>query len=211
MTVVTAHSVEYKKIVFATANSHKLSEAERILTEFRVLSPLDFGISEDVEETGSTLEENSLLKARFIYSKTHCACFADDTGLEVDALGGAPGVMTARYAGPQHDNAANMAKLLSELASAGGDRKARFRTVVTLILEDGSEHQFCGLMHGHIALQKSGANGFGYDPVFVPDFLANGCGPNTEGLSLAEYSDSDKDAISHRGAALRLMRDFLKS
>lgn len=200
------------KIIFATANRGKLREAGEILGEgWELVTPADMGIMEDVEETGETLLENSLLKASFINGKTGLDCFADDTGLEVDALGGAPGVHTARYAGEGHDFQANMDKLLAELGDSP-DRSARFRSVVTLIYK-GERHFFDGTLEGRIALSKSGCGGFGYDPVFIPDEIPFPDGtvvPNDEGLTLAEIPEEDKNAISHRGKALRKMALFLK-
>ena len=200
------------KIIFATANRGKLREAGEILGEgWELVTPADMGITEDVEETGETLLENSLLKASFINGKTGFDCFADDTGLEVDALGGAPGVHTARYAGEGHDFQANMDKLLAELGDSP-DRSARFRSVVTLIYK-GERHFFDGTLEGRIALSKSGCGGFGYDPVFIPDEIPFPDGtvvPNDEGLTLAEIPEEDKNAISHRGKALRKMALFLK-
>ncbi len=207
------------KLVFATGNKGKLREAGEILgSEFELLSSAQAGITEDVEETGLTLEENSILKAEFIYSRTGLDCFADDTGLEVDALGGAPGVFTARYAGEGCCFDDNMNKLLAELAAldeatkAGftGEpsavpsvpRTARFRSVVTLIL-NGEKHFFEGVMEGRIALQKAGCGGFGYDPVFIADAYPD--------RTVAELPEDVKNAISHRGQALRAMAAWLKS
>ena len=192
-----------RKIVFATANRGKLREAAEILgPDFEVLSPADLGIDGDVEENGTSLKENSLIKARHIYALTGMDCFADDTGLEVDALGGAPGIYSARYAGEGHDSEANMARLLSELGKLGPDagRSARFRTVVTLIL-GGKEYFFDGTLEGRIATERSGSGGFGYDPVFIPD--------EYPGMTLAEISEEQKNAISHRGKALRAMSSWL--
>ena len=194
------------KIVFSTGNRGKLREASEILGEgFELCTPADFGITEDIPETGRTLEENSLQKARYIYERKGCDCFADDTGLEVDALGGAPGVYTARYAGPSKDFSANMDKVLSELAelekkNPSLSRRARFRSVVTLI-KDGQVHQFEGTMEGEIARSKSGRGGFGYDPIFIPD--------EYPGLTAADITEEQKNAISHRGKALRAMADWL--
>jgi non-canonical purine NTP pyrophosphatase, rdgB/HAM1 family len=194
------------KIVFATGNRGKLREASEILGEgFELFTPADFGIDEDIPETGTTLQENSLQKAEYIFSRKGCNCFADDTGLEVDALGGAPGVYTARYAGEAKDFNANMDKVLSELAALESDgteisRKARFKSVVTLIL-DGRVHQFEGVMEGTIAREKSGRGGFGYDPIFIPD--------EYPGLTAADISEEEKNEISHRGKALRAMATFL--
>ncbi|MBQ2566288.1 MAG: RdgB/HAM1 family non-canonical purine NTP pyrophosphatase [Bacteroidales bacterium] len=200
------------KIIFATANKGKLREAGEILGNgWELVSPAEMGITEDIEETGETLKDNSLLKATCIHEKTGLDCFADDTGLEVDALGGAPGVHTARYAGEGHDFQANMDKLLAELGDSPS-RTARFRSVVTLIL-DGKAFFFDGRLEGRIAFSKSGNGGFGYDPVFIPDELPSNDGglvPNTDNLTLADIPEEDKNAISHRGKALRMMAAFLK-
>lgn len=194
------------KIVFATGNRGKLREASEILGEgFELYTPSDFGIDEDIPETGETLEENSLQKARYIFDRKGCNCFSDDTGLEVEALGGAPGVYTARYAGESKDFNSNMDKVLSELETLEKEgvpisRKARFRSVVTLIL-DGVVHQFEGIMDGEIARKKSGNGGFGYDPIFMPY--------EYPGLTAADISEEQKNEISHRGKALRAMAAFL--
>lgn len=199
------------KLVFATANKGKLREAVEILgTGVEVLSPADLGVDAEVEETGSTLEENSRLKAETLYARAGMDCFADDTGLEVEALGGAPGVMSARYAASfgdgaaSHDNDANMSRLLAELSRLGEgvSRKARFRTVVTLVL-DGEMHAFEGIVDGRIAVDRAGNGGFGYDPVFIPDGFG--------GKTLAEMSEDEKNGISHRGRALRAMAEYLES
>ena len=198
------------KIIFATGNAGKLREASEVLgPEYEIVSPASLGITEDIPETGSTLQENSLQKARYLFERTGLPCFADDTGLEVDALGGAPGIYSARYAGPGHDHDANMAKLLAELEirrseSANDDmsRRARFRTVVTLILADGEPHFFEGTCEGSIATARRGSGGFGYDPVFLPDAYP--------GRTLAEVSEAEKNAVSHRGRAIRAMADWLK-
>ena len=190
------------KILFATANRGKLREAAEVLGPgFEIVSPLDLGITEDIPETGSTLQENSLQKAQYIFDRTGLPCFADDTGLEVDALGGAPGIYSARYAGPGHDSEANMDKLLAELIRLD-DRRARFRTVVTLILADGQPRFFEGVCEGSIAREKSGCGGFGYDPVFLPDAYP--------GRTLAEVSEEEKNAVSHRGKAIRAMAEWLR-
>ena len=190
------------KIIFASANPGKIREASEILGEgYEIISAREAGITEDIPETGNTIRDNSLQKAMYIYEKTRCDCFADDTALEVDALGGAPGVHTARYGGEQKDFNANMDRLLRELEGKD-DRKARFHTCVTLIL-GGQVHFFDGIMDGSIATAKSGNGGFGYDPVFLPE----GCG----GLSAAEIGEEHKNAISHRGRALRKMAEFVKS
>ena len=211
------------KIVFATANAGKLREAAEVLgPDFEIVSLAQAGITEDIPETGNTLQENSLQKARYLFERTGLACFADDTGLEVDALGGAPGIYSARYAGPGHDHQANMDKLLKELAildnnrgafppdplrhdapTASVSRRARFRTVVTLILADGQPHFFEGTCEGSIAPAKRGSGGFGYDPVFLPDAYP--------GRTLAEVSEAEKNAVSHRGQAIRAMAAWLKN
>lgn len=188
------------KIVFATANKGKIREASEILGPgFEVVSPADLGIFDDIEETGSTFRENSLIKAEYICRKTGLDCFADDSGLCVDALGGAPGVHSARYATDGHDFEANIAKLLAELGD-NQQRKARFRCVVTLLVA-GVPHFFEGTCEGSIAFSKAGCGGFGYDPVFIPDAWPD--------RTLAELSPDDKNAISHRGQALRLMSAWL--
>ena len=190
------------RIIFATANRGKLREAAEVLGPgFEVVSPADLGITEDIPETGATLQENSLQKAQYLFDRTGLPCFADDTGLEVDALGGAPGIYSARYAGPGHDSEANMDKLLAELIRLD-DRRARFRTVVTLILADGQPHFFEGCCEGSIAREKSGCGGFGYDPVFLPDAYP--------GRTLAEVSEEEKNAVSHRGKAIRAMAEWLR-
>ena len=191
------------KIIFATGNKGKLREAAEILGGgFTLLSPADMGITEDIEETGDTLQENSVIKADYIHARTGMDCFADDTGLEVDALEGAPGVHSARYATDGHDFDANIDKLLAELAKHPGEpRTARFRSVVTLVFK-GEYHFFEGTLEGIIALARRGTNGFGYDPVFIPyDYPDN---------TVAELDDETKNAISHRGKALRAMAEWLR-
>lgn len=189
------------KIIFATANKGKIREAAEILGPgFEIVSPADLGIFDDVEETGSTFRENSLIKAQYVWRRTGLECFADDSGLEVDALGGAPGIYSARYASPGHDFDANISKLLAELGDTR-NRKARFVCVVTL-LTGGIPHYFEGSCEGSIALRKSGNGGFGYDPVFVPDAWPD--------LTMAQISEEQKNSISHRGEALRKMAEWLK-
>lgn len=187
------------KIVFATNNAHKLSEVSSALGEgFTLVTPREVGIEEDIPEEQPTLEGNALQKARYIHSRTSMNCFADDTGLEVDALGGAPGVHSARYASDGHDFKANNKLLLKNLEGVG-NRRARFRTVIALIL-DGKEYLFEGIVNGHIVQQESGSEGFGYDPLFIPE----GCIK-----TFAEMSQQEKNAISHRGRAVRKLADFL--
>ena len=205
------------KIVFATGNRGKLREAAEILGDgFELSTPADFGITEDIPETGSTLMANSLQKAVYLYDRCGCDCFADDTGLEVDALGGAPGVYTARYAGEGKDFNANMDKVLYELQVAECEvnmaagmglhvkkvsRRARFKSVITLIVH-GQKKFFEGTLEGVIAREKSGNGGFGYDPIFIADEFP--------GMTLAEISEEQKNDISHRGKALRAMAAWLK-
>lgn len=216
------------KIVFATGNSGKLREAQEILGEgFELVTPAEMGITEEIPETGTTLRANSIQKADYIKTRCGCNCFADDTGLEVDILGGAPGIHSARYATDGHDFEANMNKLLLEMARAEKEaslaskyigsvkmsRNARFKTVVTLLL-DGRMLFFDGVVEGKISLVKTGDKGFGYDPVFIPNEIPSESGsliPNTCKLSMAELSDEAKNAISHRGKAMRAMADYLHS
>ena len=194
------------ELVFATGNPGKLREAAEILGEgFELVTPAQVGIPEDIPEDGNTLRDNSRQKADYIYEKTGLDCFADDTGLEVDILGGAPGVETARYAGPQKNPSDNIEKLLAEMARREKEtgqtlRGARFRTSVTLIL-GGAHYYFDGIMEGDIARQRHGEGGFGYDPVFVPEGYT---------VTAAELSEEEKNAISHRGKALRAMAQFLQ-
>ena len=204
------------KIVFATGNVGKLRAASEILgAGFELVSLADVGIMEDIPETGKTLRANSLQKAQYLYEKLGCNCFADDTGLEVDALGGAPGVYTARYAGDDNDFNKNMDKVLYELGVLEGEarmaealgikvrkvsRRARFKSVVTLII-DGKIQVFEGALEGVIAREKSGNGGFGYDPIFIAD--------EYPGLTLADISEEEKNSISHRGKALRAMAAWL--
>lgn len=193
------------EIIFATGNQHKVTEAQKALgNSFTLIMPKELGLTEDIPENGDTLQANAIEKAEYLWKKFGKSCFADDTGLEVDALDGAPGVYTARYAGPDKGSDANMEKLLAELekaAKAGKvSRKARFRTVVALII-DGELQIFNGVLEGEIALQRSGSEGFGYDPVFIP------CGYSK---TLAEISLDEKNAISHRGKAVRALAEYLK-
>ena len=195
------------KLTFATGNSGKLREASEILGEgFELVSLAQVGILEDIPETGDTLKENSIQKAVYLYDRLGCACFADDTGLEVDALGGAPGVYTARYAGDDKDFNKNMDKVLAELAKleekGETSRRARFKSVITLII-NGEQHLFEGTLEGVIAREKSGNGGFGYDPIFIAD--------EYPGLTLADITEEQKNDISHRGKALRAMAEWLKS
>lgn len=188
------------KLVFATNNSHKLEEVRQILGDrFEVLSLNDIGCHEDIPETADTFQGNVLQKARFVKEHYGYDCFADDTGLEVKTLGGAPGVHSARYAG-DHDSEANMTKLLSELEKKS-DRSAQFRTVIALIL-NGQEVLFEGIVTGKIAQERHyGDGGFGYDPIFVPDGYTE---------TFSQMSSQGKNLISHRGRAVRKLADYLK-
>lgn len=190
------------KIVFATNNQHKLSEIRQILGDrVEVLSLQDIGCDVDIPETGTTLEENALQKAQYVYDHYHLDVFADDTGLEVDALDGAPGVYSARYAGGEgHDSEANMTKLLKELNGID-NRKARFRTVIALI-QQGEVHEFEGIVNGEIIRERRGGEGFGYDPIFRPDGYE---------LTFAELGTDIKNQISHRSRATKKLCAFLQN
>lgn len=190
-----------KTIVFATNNAHKLEEIRHILGDrYDVRSLNDIGCHEDIPEDFDTLEENSRQKAEYIFRKYGLTCFADDTGLEVDALGGAPGVHSARYAeGTDHDSEANMRKLLRELGD-NPNRTARFRTVITLI-ENDKTSLFVGVVEGRIAYEKSGTGGFGYDPIFIPEGYDQ---------SFACLGADIKNTISHRARAVQKLSDYLK-
>ena len=189
-----------RTLVFATHNLHKLREVHDMFPagEMELVGLTDLGQTAPLPETADTLQGNALQKARFVKAHYGYDCFADDTGLEVEALGGAPGVYSARYAGEDCDSAANVRKLLAALADAP-NRRARFRTVIALVM-DGREHLFEGVVTGRIATEGHGAGGFGYDPVFVPDGYDR---------SFAELSADEKNAISHRGRAVRRLVEFL--
>ena len=188
------------KIVFATNNAHKLDEVRQVVGEkFEIVSLRECGIVEEIPENEPTLEGNALAKARFIYERTGFNCFADDTGLEVDALGGEPGVRSARYATDGHDDEANKRLLLERLQGVE-NRAAQFRTAVALIL-GGKEYLFEGIVRGEIALEQHGEGGFGYDPLFFPE---------GGDLTFAQMSSKEKNAISHRGRAVRKLAEFLQ-
>ena len=190
------------KIVFATNNKHKLEEIKDILgKDFEIVSLDEIGCHEDIPETGLTLEENARQKSSYVVEHYGQNCFADDTGLEVDALKGEPGVHSARYAeGTDHDSEANMRKLLSKMANVK-DRTARFRTVISLII-NGVEHQFEGRVEGRIATEKHGKEGFGYDPIFIPEGYDK---------SFAELGEEVKNQISHRARAVKKLAEYLSS
>lgn len=188
------------KLVFATNNRHKLDEVRAIVGDrVEVLSLNDIGCHDDIPETADTLQGNALIKARYIYEKFGVDCFADDTGLEVEALDGAPGVYSARYAGEECDSEANMKKLLQNLTGKS-NRNAQFRTVIALIIK-GEEKLFNGIVKGTITEEKRGDSGFGYDPVFVPEGFSE---------SFAQMSGDMKNSISHRYRATRELSNYLK-
>lgn len=187
------------KLIFATNNAHKLSEVQAVLgPSFELVTPRMCGIEEEIPETAETLEGNARQKARYLYERTGLDCFADDTGLEVEALNGAPGVHSARYATDGHDFAANNRLLLKNLEGET-NRRARFRTAICLI-EGGEERLFEGIVEGHIIDHESGSEGFGYDPLFVPEGYD---------CTFAEMSGDEKNAISHRGRAVRKLVAYL--
>ena len=188
------------KLVFATNNRHKLQEVRDIVGDrVEVLSLADIDCHDDIPETADTLQGNALIKARQIYEKYGLDCFADDTGLEVEALDGAPGVYSARYAGEECDSEANMRKLLENLTGKT-NRNAQFRTVIALII-NGEEMLFNGIVKGTIATEKKGDSGFGYDPVFVPEGHSE---------SFAQMSSEMKNSMSHRFRATKELGDYLK-
>ena len=189
-----------RKLVFATNNDHKLRELKELLnSEFELLSLNDIGCSEDIPETGPTLEINAGQKSFYIWDKYLLNCFADDTGLEIEALSNEPGVYSARYAGDDKSSTANMNKVLEKMASET-NRKGRFRCVISLVI-DGQEKQFEGIVEGQILTEKHGEAGFGYDPIFMPDGYE---------LSFAEMAAADKNRISHRGRAVEKLVGYLK-
>ena len=189
------------RLVFATNNKQKLEEMRAILGgKVELLSLADIDCHDDIPETADTLEGNALIKARYIYDKYGCSCFADDTGLEVDALGGEPGVYSARYAGENNDSEANMRKLLQNLTGKS-ERSAQFRTVIALIIE-GEEFLFDGIVRGRISEERMGSAGFGYDPIFVPDGYEE---------SFAQMAAEQKNAISHRSRAASALNDYLET
>ncbi|MDO3625592.1 non-canonical purine NTP diphosphatase [Mucilaginibacter sp. BT774] len=189
------------KLVFATNNRHKLEEvSHKIGDHFELLTLNDIGCMEDIEEPGSTFEENAAIKSKYIYDKYHLNCFGDDSGLVVDALNGEPGVYSARYAGEHGNHAANIKKVLTRLEGVE-NRKARFVTVISLMWE-GKEHVFKGVVEGTIRHKISGIGGFGYDPIFQPDGYD---------ITFAEMSMDEKNKISHRARALEKLISFLKN
>ena len=187
------------KLVFATANPNKVREIQQIMgDQYDFLSLEDIGCTEDIPETQPTIEGNALQKARYVYENFGMNCFSEDTGLQIKALNGAPGVYSARYAGPARRAEDNITKVLSEMGETE-DRSAQFKTVIALII-DGKEYTFEGVVEGTILKERKGAGGFGYDPVFLP---------NEGSKTFAEMAPDEKDKISHRGRATAKLRDFL--
>lgn len=190
-----------KKLVFATNNAHKLEEVSAMLgDQIELLSLKDIHCDVDIPETADTMEGNALIKSTYVYQNYHLNCFGDDSGLEVEALNGAPGVYSARYSGDAHNAEANMQKLLHNLEGTE-NRKAQFRTVISLIL-DGKEHFFEGVVKGEIIKEKRGTFGFGYDPIFIPTGYDQ---------TFAELGNDVKNRISHRAQAVHKLCEFLRS
>lgn len=188
------------KLVFATNNKHKLEEVRAIIGDrVEILSLNDIDCHDDIPETADTLQGNALIKARYIHEKYNVDCFADDTGLEVEALDGAPGVYSARYAGEECDSQSNMHKLLENLTGEN-NRNAQFRTVIALIIK-GEEKLFNGIVKGEISREKMGNSGFGYDPIFIPEGFSQ---------SFAQMSSEMKNSISHRYRATEQLSNYLK-
>ena len=191
-----------RSLVFATGNQHKLEEVQGLLGKDFALSCLrEVGITEEIPETALTLHENALQKAQYVFEKCGCACFADDTGLEIEALNGEPGVFSARYAGSQKDSVANMQLVIEKLQGVA-NRKAQFRTVIAYIDAAGNETLFEGKVEGKIIDTPTGVQGFGYDPIFVPDGYVK---------TFAELPMEVKNSMSHRGRAIQKLVDFLNS
>lgn len=189
------------KLIFATHNKNKIKEVRSLIPlSINLLSLDDINLLTEIEETSTTIEGNALLKAKTIYEQTGTNCFADDSGLLVDALDGAPGVYSARYAGEQKNDEDNMQKLLHDLNNKDS-RNAHFKTVMALII-DGKDYLFEGTIHGKIITDKLGTNGFGYDPIFVPNGYTE---------TFAQLNSETKNSISHRGIALKKLLEFLKS
>jgi len=189
-----------KTLVFATANEHKLTEIRSILPDYKILGLKDIGVYEDIVEDGATLEENALIKAKYLFLKTNQPSLSEDTGLEVDALSGQPGVHTARFAGDEKDPIKNMKKLL-DMLDGKMDRSAQFRTIIAMV--DGVDiHYFEGIVRGEIALEMSGNEGFGYDPIFIPSGYD---------ATFADLDNNIKNSISHRARAVAKLIDYLGS
>ena len=191
-----------KKLVFASNNAHKLSEIRAILGDrIEIISLSDLQCHEEIPETADTLEGNALIKARYVWEHYGLYCFADDTGLEVEALGGAPGVYSARFAGEHASFEDNVSLLLERLSGVAAPRRARFRTVIALIDEYGT-HFFEGSVDGEITLERSGAHGFGYDPFFRPEGREE---------TFAQLTEQEKNSMSHRGRAVQKLVRYLQA
>lgn len=194
------------QIVFATANKNKIQEIQQLIPDsIRLLSLADIGLIEDIPETQPTIEGNASQKAFYVYEKYNKNCFADDTGLEIEALENKPGVLSARYAGEDKNPEENIKKVLEELKGVA-NRNARFKTVISLLI-DGKEVQFEGVVNGTILIDKKGSNGFGYDPIFAPNNTSVGI--NTEQKTFAEMDLTEKNKISHRALAVNKLVDYL--
>jgi len=200
MHLIYSNRQNMKKLVFATNNKHKLDEVRAILEpEFSIVSLAELNCTEDIPETADTLDGNALIKAQYIHDKFGLDCFADDTGLEVDALNGEPGVYSARYAGEDHNAQNNMCKVLAMLGE-NKNRSAKFRTVIALI-QGGQTTYFEGRINGNITVQPRGASGFGYDPIFVPENYVS---------TFAQLSAEEKNQISHRALSVKKLVDYLQ-
>ena len=200
MHLIYSNKQNMKKLVFATNNKHKLDEVRAILEpEFSIVSLAELNCTEDIPETADTLDGNALIKAQYIHDKFGLDCFADDTGLEVDALNGEPGVYSARYSGEDHNAQNNMCKVLAMLGE-NKNRSAKFRTVIALI-QGGQTTYFEGRINGNITVQPRGASGFGYDPIFVPENYVS---------TFAQLSAEEKNQISHRALAVKKLVDYLQ-
>ena len=188
------------KIIFASNNKNKVQEIQKqVPASIQIVTLDEIGCTEDIAETGNTLEENAIIKANYITEKYGLPCFADDTGLEIEALNGEPGVYSARYAGKERNDEANMNKVLKNLENQT-NRKAQFKTVIALNLNN-KQHLFTGIVEGKIRTEKTGTNGFGYDPIFEPENV---------GKTFAEMTLEDKNKLSHRGRAVEKLIAFLK-
>lgn len=189
------------QLIFATHNKNKVFEVNNLLApHYKILNLSDIGCEEDIPETGTSLEENALIKARFVKTHYKSDCFADDSGLEIESLNNEPGVYSARYAGPEKNDAANIIKVMENLRDKP-NRNARFRTVIALLI-NGKEHLFEGIINGRISLEKKGMNGFGYDPVFIPEGNSK---------TFAEMTLEEKNLLSHRAIAVNKLAAFLKT
>lgn len=196
------------QLVFATANQNKVKEIQLLIPQSIQLQSLgDIGVTEDIPETQPTIEGNASQKAFYVYEKYHKNCFADDTGLEIEALDNRPGVLSARYAGEAKNADDNMRKILEEMQGVT-NRKARFKTIISLVV-DGNETQFEGIVNGTILTEKRGSNGFGYDPIFAPDIFSLSFAGGSGQRSFAEMELAEKNKISHRALAVNKLVDYL--